>query len=74
MKKIALAVSLLAVATLAQAQSSVTLYGRIDNGLEYESGLPTGHRWAAETGDWGESWFGMEGSEDLGAGNKAIFQ
>jgi predicted porin len=74
MKKIALAVTLLAMAAAAQAQSSVTMYGRIDNGLEYESGLPTGHRWAAETGDWGESWFGVQGSEDLGGGNKAIFQ
>lgn len=74
MKKLALAAALTAAAVTAHAQSSVTLYGRIDNGIEYENGLPGGHRIAAETGDWGESWFGMQGSEDLGGGNKAIFQ
>ena len=74
MKKVVLTTSLLAIAAAAQAQSSVTLYGRIDNGIQYETGLPGGHKVSAESGDWGCSWFGMQGSEDLGGGTAAIFQ
>ena len=58
----------------AHAQSSVTLYGRIDNGFRFETGLPGGHRFNAESGDWGCSWLGLQGSEDLGGGTQAIFQ
>jgi predicted porin len=77
--------SLLVVSAMAQAQSSVTLYGRIDAGLEYMSGVPTGrdpvtgaatgstHRFRAESGDWGTSLWGLKGVEDLGGGNKAVF-
>ncbi|CAB3793441.1 porin [Pararobbsia alpina] len=74
MKKIVLTLSLLAIAAAAQAQSSVTLYGRIDNGIQYESGLPQGHKISAESGDWGCSWFGMQGAEDIGGGSQIIFQ
>ena len=61
------------VALNGHAQSSVTLYGRIDNGIRYESGLPTGHLFTASSGDWGCSWFGLRGTEDLGGGTRAIF-
>jgi predicted porin len=56
------------------AQSSVTLYGVIDEGVNYtnsvnghsvvelQSGYAQGSRW------------GLKGAEDLGGGNKAIFQ
>jgi predicted porin len=74
MKKTVLALSLLAMAAAAQAQSSVTLYGRIDNGFQFESGIPGGHAWSAQSGDFGCSWWGLIGSEDLGGGTKAIFQ
>jgi predicted porin len=74
MKKSLIGLSLLAMAAGAQAQSSVTLYGRIDNGLVYRTGLPGGHVFGTQTGGWGESWWGLIGSEDLGGGNKAIFQ
>ncbi|RKP58613.1 porin [Pararobbsia silviterrae] len=74
MKKVVLTTSLLAIAAAAQAQSSVTLYGRIDNGIQYMNGLPGGHQWAAESGDWGCSWFGMQGTEDIGGGTQVIFQ
>lgn len=60
-------------ALAAHAQSSVTLYGRIDNGILYESGLPTGHLFSASSGDWGCSWFGLRGVEQLGGGSRAIF-
>ena len=74
MKQKVVALSLLAMAAAAHAQSSVTLYGRIDNGLQFESGIPGGHAWTASTGDWGCSWWGLTGAEDLGGGTQAIFQ
>jgi predicted porin len=75
MKKRVLVLSMMAAAAAAHAQSSVTLYGRIDNGVQYETGLPGGkHAFAAQSGDWGCSWWGLEGAEDLGGGTKAIFQ
>src|ERR1700754_1488458 len=85
MKKALLAASLLTVGVAAHAQSSVTLYGRLDAGLEAMWGVPTGtgpqgqatsstHRFKAESGDWGTSLWGMKGVEDLGGGYKAVFQ
>lgn len=83
--KIVAIATLMAVAEAAHAQSSVTLYGRIDAGLEYLTGAPTGqnpatgastgssHRFRAESGDWGTSLWGIKGVEDLGGGNKALF-
>jgi len=71
MKKTLVAMAVMAVAGAASAQ--VTLYGKIDAGLEYkdvggttttklQSGLFSGNRW------------GMKGSEDLGGGLTANFQ
>ncbi|RKP44966.1 porin [Trinickia fusca] len=79
MKKALLAAALMSAGVIAHAQSSVTLYGRIDAGLEYMSGLNNGNggstsRWRAESGDWGTSLWGLKGSEDLGGGTKAVFQ
>ncbi|KXV10184.1 porin [Caballeronia megalochromosomata] len=86
MKKVLLAsAALLAFSAAAHAQSSVTLYGRLDAGLEYMSGVPTGsgpngaatgssNRFRAESGDWGTSLWGMKGIEDLGGGNRAVFK
>jgi predicted porin len=74
MKKLAFATTLLAAAGAAQAQSSVTLYGEIDNGIQYEAGLPRGHQVSAESADFIPSRFGMKGAEDLGGGTQAIFQ
>lgn len=74
MKRTVIATLLATLAGVAHAQSSVTMYGRIDNGLQYVSGLPNGHQFAAESGDFGESEFGVKGAEDLGGGTKAIFQ
>lgn len=58
---------------LASAQSSVTLYGIVDLGLNYVSNS-AGHRlYAMSSGVNNGSRFGLRGSEDLGAGLKAIF-
>ena len=85
MKKALAAAALLTFGVAAHAQSSVTLYGRLDAGLEYMSGVPTNpnaagvaqsssHRFRAESGDWGTSLWGLKGAEDLGGGYKAVFQ
>ncbi|RFU46129.1 porin [Paraburkholderia sp. DHOC27] len=80
MKKALLAAALMSAGVIAHAQSSVTLYGRLDAGVEYISGLPNANyngstsRWRLESGDWGTSLWGMKGVEDLGGGNKALFQ
>ncbi|MFM0030771.1 porin [Paraburkholderia madseniana] len=62
----------------AHAQSSVLLYGRIDSGIEYMSGIPTAtggttSRVRAESGNWSGSYFAMIGAEDIGDGTKATF-
>ncbi|MBX4145666.1 porin, partial [Ralstonia pickettii] len=63
-----------AASTSVFAQSSVTLYGRLDAGLEYLNGLQNGHQVRAESGDWGTSLWGLKGTEDIGGGTKIIFR
>jgi len=83
-KNAAFGVLALLLASAAHAQSSVTLYGRIDSGLEYMNGVPVGSgpngvathessRFRAESGDWGTSLWGLKGTEDLGGGYAAVF-
>jgi len=79
MKKALLAAALMSAGVIAHAQSSVTLYGRLDAGLEYQTGLQNGtggstSRWRAESGDWGTSLWGMKGTEDIGGGNQVLFK
>jgi predicted porin len=70
---------LLASAGLAHAQSSVTLYGVLDAGLQYASktatagGKNAGSTFAVVNGASSPSLFGMRGAEDLGGGLKATF-
>jgi predicted porin len=78
---VAMAAAGLAAATTAQAQSSVTLFGLIDNGIVYQNsstskGSTTGGHSAVtmSNGAWAGSRFGLKGAEDLGGGTKAIFQ
>lgn len=71
-------------ASAAHAQSSVTLYGLIDQGLNYVSNTQTGRAGDSlvgkrqiamsdgATGIGGSRW-GLKGSEDLGGGLRAIF-
>lgn len=68
------------VATAAQAQSSVTLYGIVDTGLQWQNnstsvGSTTGGKSLVRMGQgvWAGSRFGLKGSEDLGGGTKTIF-
>jgi predicted porin len=75
MKKqvIALAVSV-AFAAPVFAQSSVTLYGVIDEGFNYTSNVGGNHEYELASGDAQGSRWGIKGSEDLGGGMKAVFQ
>lgn len=67
-----------AFATMAHAQSSVTLYGLIDAGITYVNNVQTspgnGHSlWQESSGAINASRWGLRGAEDLGGGLKAIF-
>jgi predicted porin len=57
----------------ANAQSSVTLYGTLDEGLNYTSNARGHSAWTMVSGDGAESSFGLKGTEDLGGGLAAIF-
>lgn len=80
MKKTLLAAALLAgFAGVAQAETSVTLYGIIDTGLGYNkiSGAAdavNGSRIGMINGVQNGSRWGLRGSEDLGDGLRAVFQ
>lgn len=81
MKKSLLALAVLGTFTgVASAQSSVTIYGKVDVGLVYESGAvpginPNGDKTVKVTsGVSGGSRLGFRGVEDMGGGLKARFQ
>lgn len=65
-----LALLLAGSAAAASAQSSVTIYGRVDQGLRYDSD-PTAARHQLATGSF--NGLGFRGVEDLGGGNAAFF-
>ncbi|ANB77656.1 hypothetical protein AYM40_33065 [Paraburkholderia phytofirmans OLGA172] len=68
--------SLMQASCLAHSQSSVTLYGIIDTGVEYYNHAAGGGSFAGVptlTGEMPSEW-GLTGVEDLGGGNKAIFR
>ena len=81
MQKTLVAIAALAVVGAVSAQSTVTLYGKIDlavaNRTEKVAGVKTaGGNVGAEVNSSrqnGRRW-GMKGSEDLGGGMKAVFQ
>ncbi|MFL9934208.1 porin [Paraburkholderia sp. RL18-103-BIB-C] len=66
--------------TAAQAQSSVTLYGIIDNGIAYTNSVASSitakgaQRWSAATGFGSGDRWGFYGTEDLGGGMAAVFR
>lgn len=82
--------SLLSIAVLgacdsqANAQSNVTIYGRVVDGINYQSNQNTGSvdsngktivggTWRVDGNVWGSSMFGLRGTQDLGGGLKALF-
>jgi predicted porin len=62
-----------ALASTAHAQSSVTLYGIVDEGIDYQSNAAGHPSWSMLGGVMSGSRWGLRGSEDLGGGMKAIF-
>lgn len=79
MKKYLLAFSAMStLASVAQAQSSVTLYGLTDVGILYTNNVRTTSggkaRWAMMSGNQSGSSWGLIGAEDLGGGYQAIFR
>jgi predicted porin len=77
MIKQALALSALALATGAQAQSNVTIYGILDAAVEHLSNVGASgdsiKRMPGLTGGISPSRLGFRGTEDLGDGLKAVF-
>jgi predicted porin len=61
------------IASSAHAQSSVTLYGIIDNGIAYVNNIGGAHSVQASTANLYGNRFGLKGAEDLGQGLKAVF-
>ncbi|MFL9907306.1 porin [Paraburkholderia sp. RL17-337-BIB-A] len=61
----------------AHAQSSVTLYGTLDTGIDYVSNQKTASggksNWMMESGNLNTDRWGLRGNEDLGGGLSAIF-
>jgi predicted porin len=80
MKKLALFVALATIGICnANAQGSVTLYGRIAAGLDYVTNVATPdgqskHNFRFGSNQYGYSWFGLKGDEDLGGGVHAVFK
>ncbi|WP_321924358.1 porin [Paraburkholderia guartelaensis] len=58
----------------AHAQSSVTLYGELDSGLAWLNNVGGSNQSMATSGLIDGNFWGLEGSEDLGGGNKAVFR
>ncbi|MES2740460.1 MAG: porin [Pseudomonadota bacterium] len=73
---LSLAAALLAVSGAAQAQSSVTIYGLLDVGVENLNNAKAGGGTLTRinSGGMNTSRWGLRGSEDLGGGLKAVFQ
>lgn len=73
MKRIGLMVLTACLASSAYAQSSVTLFGLLDEGFTFNSNVGGGRLYELSTNAiQGERW-GIRGTEDLGGGLKAIF-
>jgi len=71
----ALSATSLAVFSLpALAQTSVTLYGVLDEGINYTNNVGHGHVYELASGFAQGSRWGLKGAEELGGGLKAIFQ
>ncbi len=68
------AISLAIFSLPAFAQTSVTLYGVLDEGINYTNNVGRGHVYELASGYAQGSRWGLKGAEELGGGLKAIFQ
>lgn len=75
MKKIVLIAGVLSgFAAGAQAQTSVTIYGIVDLGVNFTNNAAGGRAFQLQSGDVQGSRLGFKGKEDLGGGLSAVFQ
>lgn len=74
MKKMCSICLVAASSGIAHAQSSTTLYGVVDNGLEYTNNQAGKSNVQMSQGGLGSSKWGLVGLEDLGGGTQAIFK
>jgi predicted porin len=72
-KTLALGAACMTLSGLSHAQSSVTLYGVIDEGLTFNTNMNGKRSYAMQSGVLSGSRWGLKGVEDLGGGLKAIF-
>lgn len=68
-----LAIAAAGVSMQVSAQSSVTIYGAIDDALVYTNNQGGLHNLYLRTGNLNASKIGFKGSEDLGGGSQAVF-
>ncbi|NIE68279.1 porin [Burkholderia sp. Ax-1719] len=75
MKRTLVAATLAVASAMAWGQSSVTLYGIVDTGIEYYNNAAKGGSFVGMPTLTGEvpSRFGLKGEEDLGGGYKTFF-
>lgn len=73
MKKLLFVIAIGALTNVAHAQSTVTLYGIVDEGINYNSNSGGHPLFNMSSGVLSGSRFGLRGSEDLGGGLKALF-
>lgn len=77
MRKILVCTGLLASTTLAHAQSSVTLYGAVDDAIQYIEGVQnaagqTSSKLSMQGGRYAASVWGINATEDLGGGTSTV--
>lgn len=73
MKKSLIALTALAGAGMASAQSSLTFYGAVDTSLQHVSNSGGANGTAVSSSGYNGSRFGLRGTEDLGGGLSASF-
>jgi len=73
MRRSLFALASMASVAVAHAQSSVTLYGLIDDGINYQSNANGKPLFSISAGELNGSRWGLRGKEDLGGGLSAIF-
>ncbi|MFP3247854.1 MAG: porin [Paraburkholderia sp.] len=67
------AIAAFLLSTGAHAQSSVTMYGLIDEGINFTNNAGNGAAYRVQSGDVVGSRWGIKGNEDLGGGMSALF-
>jgi len=73
MKKSLVAVGFCIASSYANAQSSVTLFGQLDEAIAYINNAGGGPSYRMRSGTWIGSQWGLAGNEDLGGGYKTFF-